>query len=294
MRSAGIGDQHLIMGPWADTHYDQYHGELNFGPAASASGSGVVASFNRFIDKHLRDGKADLPVCSYFVLGANRWQQSDAWPPREAEAQLLYLHSSGAANTASGDGTLTEAPAAGSESADSYVYHPQNPVPTIDPPGPRDQRAVETRDDVLCYTSAPFEATTTVAGPVTLELWAISDASDTDWTAKLVDVAPDGTARQLCDGIMRATFRDSLSAPTPIRPGQAERYVISLGSIACQFPAGHRARLEVSSSNFPKFDANPNTGASTITGSASQVAVQQVLHSTPHASVLRWSMLKAP
>ena len=144
---------------------------------------------------------------------------------------------------------------------------------------------------MLCYTTDPLGAPLTIAGPVTIDLWAITDAPDTDWTAKLVDVWPDGRAVSLCDGIMRARFRESLSTPQPITPGASTRYTIDLGSTAYRFAAGHVLRLEISSSNFPKFDPNPNTGRTLATDRVSRPAVQQVLHDAQSPSQLHlWAL----
>ena len=286
LTSAGRAPQHLWVGPWAHTHYDRYFAELDFGPAGSASGAGVVAAFNRFIDQHLRDGEPRVPPVRYFLLGANRWCDADAWPPTECEPRAFYLHSDGKANSARGDGLLTEQHPPGDERADRYLYDPERPVPTTDPPGPSDQRMIEARDDVLCFTTPPLDQPVVVAGPVTLELWATTDAPDTDWTGKLVDVHPDGRAVLLCDGILRARYRESAADPRPVQPGRPTRYSVDLGDIACRFDAGHHLRLEVSSSNFPKFDPNPNTGRPVATETASRVAIQQVLHDREHPSAL--------
>ena len=146
---------------------------------------------------------------------------------------------------------------------------------------------VEARDDVLCFTTPPLDQPLVVAGPVTLDLWATTDAPDTDWTGKLVDVHPDGRAVLLCDGILRARYRDSAADPRPLQPGRRTRYSVDLGDIACRFDAGHRLRLEVSSSNFPKFDPNPNTGRPVATETESRVAIQEVLHDREHPSALQ-------
>lgn len=291
MRAAGKAPQHLVLGPWAHTHYDQHFGELDFGPSGASSNAGVVGGFNRFIDRYLLGADVALPTVRYFMLGANRWQEAEDWPPPEAEPCAFYLHSGGAANSARGDGVLSAEPPAGDERPDRYLYDPERPAPTTLPAGPLDQRLVEARDDVLCYTTAPLERPLAVAGPVSLELWAVTDAPDTDWTGKLVDVHPDGTAVLLCDGIIRARYRESLAEPRPLEPGRPTRYTIELGNVGCSFGAGHRLRLEVSSSNFPKFDPNPNTGRPVATETETRVAIQRVLHDGEHRSSLRLHVL---
>lgn len=295
LTAAGRAPQSLIMGPWAHTSYDRYLGEMNFGPTGAAAFAGVIGAYNQFFDRHLKGGTADLPAVRYFVMGANEWRTADAWPPPEATARGFYLHSAGGANSARGDGALSADRPGGNEPADRYLYDPLRPVPTeggptlqaqVGLPGPRDQRAIEARDDVLCYTSEPLAQPFTIAGPVTVTLWATTDAPDTDWTAKLVDVLPDGRAVSLTDGIIRACFRDSLAARVPVTPNEPTRYTIDLANTAHRFGRGHRLRLEVSSSNFPRFQPNPNTGRPAASETAPRPAVQHVLHDGDRPSCL--------
>jgi putative CocE/NonD family hydrolase len=180
------------------------------------------------------------------------------------------------------------------EAADRYVYHPEYPVPTrgggnccsphIVPWGAYDQRDVEMRGDVLCYTSPPLAQDLEVVGPIAVTLYAATDAPDTDWTAKLVDVSPTGYAMNLCDGIIRSRYRESLTDPQPITPGQAHAYTIAGMVTGNVFRRGHRLRLEISSSNFPRFDRNLNTGRPTGDDAAGQPARQTVLHDRAHPS----------
>ena len=297
LHELGKTPQRLWMGPWSHTSYERYHGEVDFGPTGPALFSGVVEAYKRFFDQHLMgaDAPAHDPAVRYFLMGANEWRDADAWPPPEATELRLHLRSGGAANSVRGDGALTKAAPDAGERADRYVYDPERPVPTeggcllqlpVGQPGPRDQRVVEMRDDVLCYTSEPLSEPLDIAGPVVAEVWAVTDAPDTDWTAKLVDVSPDGRALGLCDGIRRASFRDSLAAPSPVTPGEPVRYEIELSSVAYRFQAGHQLRVEVSSSNFPRFDANPNTGEPGWSAVETRPAVQQVLHDADHPSAL--------
>jgi putative CocE/NonD family hydrolase len=286
LRAAGKAAQHLWMGPWAHTHYDQDIGDLRLGPTAAAANAGVIAAFNRFVDEHLRGAEPHLPPVRYFLLGANEWHNADDWPPSQAHARSLYLHSSGGANSSRGDGMLGNDPPTTEERPDRFLYDPERPVPSVDPAGPWDRREIEARDDVICFTSEPLPEAITIAGPVTLELWAVSDAPDTDWTAMLVDVYPDGRAIGLCDGILRARYRESLAEPRLLQPGGAERYAIAVGNIACRFDIGHRIRLEISSSNFPKYDPNPNGSGPVALACETRVAVQQVLHDVAHPSRL--------
>ena len=201
-----------------------------------------------------------------------------------------------------GDGALdTSAPAA--ETPDHFIYDPDNPVPTtggnnccsphIVPWGPYDQRIVEMRGDVLCYTSASLERDLEVTGPITLTLFAATDGPDTDWTAKLVDVAPNGYAMNLCDGIVRARYREDRSAPKLLDPGKVYEYEIDLWVTSNVFRAGHRLRLEVSSSNFPRFDRNLNTGHEHGMDTERRPARQTVMHSRAYPSRLRLPVIPA-
>ena len=220
----------------------------------------------------------------------------------ETEFRPWYLHSGGAANTLLGDGSLSpDAPA--DDPADTFTYDPDYPVqtrggcnccqPDLIPWGPYDQRDVEMRTDVLVYSSAPLDRDVTVIGPVRVVLWAATDGPDTDWTAKLVDVRPTGFATNLCDGIVRGRWRRAQSAdataadrrtPVPLEPGRVERYEIDLMVTGNTFLAGHRIRVEISSSNFPRFDRNPNTGAPLGADANVRRARQTVLHDAAHPS----------
>ena len=174
------------------------------------------------------------------------------------------------------------------ESSDNFVYDPNNPVqtvggnnccsPEIVPWGPYDQRSVEMRGDVLCYTSKPLETGLEVTGPIRVVLFAATDATDTDWTAKLVDVGPNGYAMNLCDGVIRGRFRNSFSRPELIEPDKVFRYEIDLGVTGNVFRRGHRIRVEISSSNFPRFNRNPNTGHTFGMDAETRDARQTVYH----------------
>jgi putative CocE/NonD family hydrolase len=201
----------------------------------------------------------------------------------------FYFHSGGGANTLDGNGSLSETRPSG-EPADRFVYDPWNPVPTGQRGGysriPTDQRELERRQDVLVYTTGPFPSPIEVTGPIEVRLWASSSATDTDFTAKLVDVFPDGTARMLTDGILRARYRRSKTAPVLLTPGQAEDMTIDVGATSNLFTAGHRLRIEISSSNFPRFDRNPNTGTRFAESAELRRAEQTVFHDAQRPSRL--------
>ena len=234
-------------------------------------------------------------------MGANEWRAEEVWPPPDAETMTMFLRSGGRANTLNGDGALSADPPASGEPSDHFLYNPANPVPTVGGAhlggvptifevGVQDQRGVESRGDVLVYTSDPLERDTEVTGYVTLDLWAVTTAADTDWTAKLVDVHPNGQAQNVCDGILRASYRDSLESPSPIQAGEVYRYRVDVGPTAMLFRKGHQIRLEVSSSNFPayaRYTGSPHDQSSDMSPST-----QTVLHDADHPSALNLPVVK--
>jgi len=230
-----------------------------------------------------------------FVMGENTYHQESDWPPPEAELTRYFLHSGGSANSLRGDGGLSLT-APKKETRDKFTYDPANPVPTIGgslccdaghyEPGPRDQRASENRNDVLVYSTKPLAEDMEVTGPVTLELWGRSSAVDTDFTAKLVDVSPGGFAMNLTDGILRMRYRDSQEKPELMNPDQVYKISVDLWATSNVFKKGHILRLEVSSSNFPRFDRSLNTGADQATSREFVSATNTILHDTEHPSAL--------
>lgn len=289
-------DHNLIMGPWAhNAPLRHYLGERNFGPRADEAATSLDATRLDFFDRHLRELDVDeskLPTAKLFLMDENRWASFDEY--EATEASTWFLHSKGNANSAHGDGTLnTEDP--GVEPPDSYIYDPDDPVPTVGgsvvmhgvgPQGPLDQRRVERRTDVLVYTSPALEHPLSILGSVQMILWAMTSARDTDFTAKLAEVLPDGRAWLITDGIVRARFRSSLSEPEHIEPGEPFRYEIRMGWTGLTIQKGHRLRVEISSSNFPRFDRNSNTGDPPPHDSSSVPAHQTILHSATYPSQL--------
>jgi hypothetical protein len=272
-------------------------GELDFGPAAEEFDydTAMLDWYDYLLQGKQNHFATDKPV-KIFVMGENKWRQEDAWPLQRAVATSYFLHSDGKANSASGDGSLSTV-GAHSEAADSFVYDPANPAPTVGgplccdkdllAPGPLNQKNVEARSDVLVYSTPTLDQDVEVTGPVTLDLFAKSTAVDTDFTAKLVDVWPNGFAQNLTEGILRAHFRESTTgAPKPIVPGKVYEYKIDLWSTSNVFLKGHSIRLEVSSSNFPRFDRNLNTGKDAGTDSVFVKATNAILHDSTHPSAL--------
>jgi putative CocE/NonD family hydrolase len=235
------------------------------------------------------------PAAKIFIMGANEWRGLSEWPPANARPKKLFLESGGHANTLDGNGGLAEKWKAGTP-LDQYVFDPRDPVPTrggsvccnpkVFPWGPRDQRPVEHRNDVLVYTSKPLKKDLEVVGPVQAVLYISTSALDTDFTAKLVDLFPDGYARNLTDGILRLRYRESLERPQRATPGQTYRIVVDAGVTGNVFRKGHSIRLEISSSNFPRFDRNPNTGGPIADEITLRKASQTVYHDREHPSHL--------
>ena len=292
--------QRLIIGPWDHLNSTGVYPDRQFGLMADARYADLTGAHQRFFDRWLRgragalDGSAPVRI---FVMGIDQWRDEQDWPLPDTSYVEYYLDSSGRANTASGDGGLRAAPP-DSQHADTYLYDPQRPVPTLggrvmspataNEAGPVDQRRAESRDDVLCYTTPVLERPVEVTGHVSLTLFASSSAPDTDFTGKLVDVFPDGRAIFLTDGILRARYRNSLADAELLTPGQIYEIAIDLSVTSNVFLPGHRIRLEVSSSNFPRFDRNTNTGG-TITEDRDedvQVAVNRIFHGPGHPSRL--------
>lgn len=272
-------------------------GEVDFGPAATFELDDIMLRWYDHILKGAENGVEKEKPVRLFVMGKNVWREEDDWPLARARATRFYLHSGGQANSLRGDGTLDSSlPAAGSEKADAFVYDPENPVPTVGgplccdavhlAPGPREQRPVEAREDVLVYTTQEFKEDFEVTGPVSVELYAGSSAVDTDFTAKLVDVWPNGFAQNLTEGIVRARYRGSQEKADFLNPGQIYKFNLDLWATSNVFLKGHRLRLEISSSNFPRFDRNLNTGEDAAHAARAVKATNTIYHDHDHPSAL--------
>ena len=270
-------------------------GDVDFGPDAAFDENAITLDWYDYLFKGKQNQFANGKLVKVFVMGENKWRDETSWPLERLKETRYYLNSDGKANGVVGDGSLSTT-AASREAADSYIYDPANPVPTVGGPlccdtqhleaGPRDQKDVEKRQDVLIYSTPPLDEDVEVTGPVTLDLFAKSSAVDTDFTGKLVDVGPDGFARNLTEGILRARYRESMTEAKPIVPGRVYEYKIDLWSTSNVFLKGHRIRLEVSSSNFPRFDRNLNTGKSAAESSTFIKATNTVLHDSQHPSAI--------
>jgi putative CocE/NonD family hydrolase len=245
-----------------------------------------------------------LPRVRYYTMGINRWQSSDTWPPRGAAPMTFYLGSGGKANTLSGDGVLGTRPP-GRDAADAFAYDPMNPVPSYGgnvccsgnavQGGAFDQRKMEARPDILVYSTEPLKEGMEVSGPIDVTLYVSSDAKDTDFTVKLIDVYPDGTAYNLDETIQRMRYREGYDQP-PVWMERDKVYKVAFQPMNTSnyFDAGHRIRIEVSSSNFPRFDRNLNTGGDNYDEVSGLVAHNTVHHSRQYPSTLTVSVVRRP
>ena len=285
--------QHILMGPWIHSRYlTNYAGDLNFGPSAGSPGAQTTEHHLAFFDKYLRGMDVRLPVVRYFLMGRNRWQEADGWPLPETQWHRYFLHSGGHANTSVGDGLLIKHEP-GVESPDVFVYNPHAPVPTTGGrsvpggmvvSGPIDHSNLEKRGDILCYTTPELGEDIEVTGPLVFHLFAATSARDTDFTATLLDVHPDGRSINVADGVIRARFRKSIFEPELVTPGEVIEYIIDLGNTGQLFRKGHRIRIDISSSNFPAGDRNMNTGNATGVDAVGIPATQTIYHQQEYAS----------
>ncbi len=277
----------ILVGPWPHNMSLRFDG-VDFGPDSLVP---IRKLQLEWFDQWLKGRDSPLlskPPVRLFVMGGNRWRDFDSWPPAAAKTKAFYL---------AGNGTLRDRPAAGAGSGqDHYLYDPRDPVPThggplccnpaVFPWGPKDQRAIEKRKDVLVYSTEPLNGDTEVTGPVRLLLYAATTAPDTDFTVKLVDVFPDGMARNLTDGILRLRYARGIEREILNKPGEVRRIEINGGVTSNVFKKGHRIRIEVSSSNFPRFDRNPNTGRPIAGETGFQTAYQTIYHDSRRPSKL--------
>jgi len=240
----------------------------------------------------------------YFTMGINTWQASETWPPAGATPLTFFLSGGGKANSLNGDGTLmTAAPA--NDAPDNFDYDPMNPVPSYGgnvcctgnavQAGAFDQRRMEAREDILVYTSEPFKEGTEVSGPITPTLYVSSDGKDTDFTVKVLDVYPDGRAYNLDESIQRMRYRDGYDKPLAwMESGKVYKVTLQPLTTSNYFAAGHKLRVEVSSSNFPRFDRNLNTGGNNYDESKGVIAHNAVHHSKQYPSSVTVTVVKRP
>jgi putative CocE/NonD family hydrolase len=291
----------LLMGPWSHGTLFQTHvGELTFPNQAAPNGNDWRLRWFDYWLKGTRNRLEEEPPVDIYVMGSDTWRNECEWPLQRAQQRKFYLHSGGRANSSLGDGSLSEtAPA--EERPDRFRYDPAQPVPTLGgnvamhPPhaGPYDQSAIELRSDVLVYTTPPLQQDLEVTGPVILHLFASTDRTDTDFTGKLVDVYPNGYAKILLEGIIRGRHAESFRTQKLLTPGKVYDFYVDLWSTSNTFLKGHSIRLEVSSSNFPKYDRNPNTGHAFGADAEMLVAQQTAFHDPTRASYLLLPVIPA-
>jgi len=290
-----LGTHHkLVIGPWPHCETARSCGELDFGEQAQLD---LKEIHLRWYEYWLKGSDTDFmrePPVKYFLMGANRWCAAGSWPPEAVSYVRYHLHSNGRANSLLGDGLLnTSRP--DEEKYDQFTYDPENPVPFAIQEHEQlilDQRVVERRDDVLVYTTPPVNDDVAVVGPIRAKIFASSSAVDTDFVAKLIDVNPNDMAIFLTIGIVRARYRNSFEKPTLMEPGAVYEFNVDMSNTANQFKKAHRIRLEVSSSAFPYFLKNQNTGKDIGTDTGSIVARQTVYHNQSFQSYLELPILK--
>jgi putative CocE/NonD family hydrolase len=286
--------QKLLIGPWAHLFpytnpTSQGTGDIDFSQNALIDLHEIHLRWFDYWLKGMETGILEEPPIKIFVMGENVWREETEWPLARTRYAPYYFHSQGKANSGKGNGRLSPV-APGEESPDHFVYDPNDPVPTcggntlIIPMGVQDQRRVEERQDVLVYTSEPLAQPLEVTGPIMVKLFAATSAPDTDFTAKLVDVRTDGYAQNLADGIIRARYRQSHTRPSLLTPGNVDEFTIDLWATSQVFLPGHRIRIEISSSNFPRFDRNLNTGEEQATSTRFQTAQQTIFHDQRYPS----------
>jgi len=292
-------EQRLIIGPWDHLTTTGIYPDRSFGPMAASPVLGLTKLQVKFFDRWLRGDTTaldDVAPVKIFVMGIDQWREEQDWPLPDTRWTDYHLTSGGHANTADGDGALTTAPATGAEQ-DIYLYDPRRPVPTAGGAclpmtpgfgGPVDQRTVAAREDVLCFATPVLEEAVEVTGPISLTLFVSSSAVDTDFTAKLVDVFPDGRAINLCDGILRARYRNGLDQEELMEPGTVYEITVDMTATANVFLPGHRIRLDISSSNFPRYDRNTNTGGVIAQETEDQMipAINRIHHGPEYPSRL--------
>jgi putative CocE/NonD family hydrolase len=298
MSSRAPGDpvrhrQHLLMGPWGHRVNDSRTvGEVDFGPEAVIDLEGYQRRWlDNWVKGDVNGVQAGSPV-RIFVMGANAWRDEQEWPLARTVWTPLHLRSQGSANSRFGDGSLSPEAPSQDEAPDVYLSDPSRPVPFLTDPlsnqigGPDDYSAIEQRGDVLVYSTPPLTEDTEVIGPVRLVLFASSSVVDTDFMAKLVDVHAGGFCQRLCDGMVRGRYRDGMRSEAFLEPGEVYRFQIALWDTSHVFKAGHRIRLEIASSAFPKYDRNLQTGEPLATSSRMEIAENRVWHTPSRPSHL--------
>ncbi len=308
-KGAAANQQWAVIAPTGHCGYTRSAehtivGERDMGDARLAYNDIMFAFFDKFLKGEGGQILDTMPKVRYYTMGLNKWQSSDTWPPRGAEPMTLYLSSGGSANTLNGDGVLSKtAPA--SDKPDKFAYDPMHPVLSHGGnvccqgnavgAGAMDQRETEARPDVLVFTSEPFTQGTEVSGPITPTLYVSSDAKDTDFSIKIIDVYPDGRAYNLDESIQRMRYRNGYDKPLVwMENGKVTKVTFQPLNTSNYFEPGHRLRIEISSSNFPRFDRNLNTGGHNYDETKGVVAHNAVHHSSEYPSAVTLTVVRRP
>jgi hypothetical protein len=300
-------NQYLVIAPTLHCSFTRATentivGERSVGDARLNYNEQIYAWFDRWLKGKSNDFAAKTPKVQYYTMGINKWQKADTWPPAEARMETFYLHSGGRANSLYGDGKLLPAAPPAKQAPDGFVYDPMNPVPSYGgnvcctgnaiQGGSFDQQAMETRNDILVYTSEPLAEGMEVSGFIETTLFVGSDAKDTDFTLKLIDVDENGKAWNLDETILRARYREGFDKEVFMEKGKVYKLELTPMSTSNYFAKGHRIRIEISSSNFPRFDRNLNTGGNNYDESVGVKAFNQVFHTSQYPSQVRIPVLR--
>ncbi|MEQ6378068.1 CocE/NonD family hydrolase [Bacillaceae bacterium S4-13-56] len=285
-------NQKMIMGPWPhQINQSTKLGDLDFGSDSLIDLNHYILRWFNLWLKGENDGIKEDPPVKMFVMGDNQWRDEHEWPLARTEWIKYYIDSKGRANSRFGDGFLSQGKPKGNDS-DQYTYDPNDPVPFITEAtsaqigGPDNYSSIERRDDVLVYSTEELEKDVEVSGPIKMELFASTSAKDTDFMVKLIDVWPNGYAQRLTDGMVRARFRESMGNPTLVTPGETYKYIIDCWNTSHMFKKGHRIRIEISSSAFPKYDRNLNTGEELGKTTNIKIAHQTIYHNEKNPSAI--------
>ncbi|SFE20279.1 CocE/NonD family hydrolase [Spirosoma endophyticum] len=300
-------NQFLVIAPTLHCAYKRATentivGERSVGDARLDYDAMTYGWFDFWLKGENNDVVKNMPRVKYYTMGSNKWQTSDAWPPATSEMTTYYLSSAGGANSLYGDGKLTTKALGKDEKPDAFAYDPAFPVPsyggnvcctgTAVQGGAFDQHQMETRQDILVYTTEPFASGVELTGSIETTLYVASDAKDTDFTVKLIDVYPDGKAYNLDETILRARYRDGFDKEVWMDKGKVYKLTLSPMATSNFFAPGHSIRVEISSSNFPRFDRNMNTGGDNYSESKGVIAHNQVFHSAQYPSMVRLPIAK--
>lgn len=302
----GKNNQYLIIAPTLHCAFlratdNTIVGERSMGDARLPDPQITFKWFDYWLKGELNNILEDMPKVTYFTMGSNEWKTSDTWPPKEAQMETYYLNSKGNANTRNGDGTLASKKP-GRDNPDSFQYDPMDPVPSYGgnvcctgnavQGGAFDQQEMELRDDILVYTSEPLQEGIEVSGFIEATLYLSSDVKDTDLTIKLIDVYPDGKAYNLDETIQRVRYREGYEEEVFMEEGKVYKVNMTPMSTSNYFQKGHRIRIEVSSSNFPRFDRNMNTGGNNYDETEGVVATNKIHHSSRYPSQIKLPVVK--